>query len=52
MALAHAIKDKTEAAYMHDDLIEKRAGLMREWCKYCSSTPLADGAVNVVSIRA
>jgi integrase len=52
MALAHAIKDKTEAAYMHDDLIEKRTGLMREWCKYCSSTPLADGAVNVVSIRA
>jgi integrase len=34
MALAHSIKDKTEAAYRRGDLFEKRAELMREWCAF------------------
>lgn len=37
MALAHAIKDQTEAAYRRGDLFEKRRRLMSEWAKYCSS---------------
>jgi integrase len=35
MALAHAIGDKTEAAYRRGDLFEKRRRLMLEWAKYC-----------------
>lgn len=31
MALAHTIRDKTEAAYRRGDLFEKRRDLMREW---------------------
>jgi len=35
-ALAHAIKDKTEAAYKRTDLFDKRARLMAEWAKFCA----------------
>jgi integrase len=31
MALAHAIKDKTEAAYRRGDLFEKRREVMQAW---------------------
>ena len=31
MALAHSIKDKTEAAYRRGDLFEKRQNLMVSW---------------------
>ena len=31
MALAHALRDKTEAAYRRGDLFEKRARLMADW---------------------
>lgn len=34
MALAHSIKDKTEAAYRRGDLFEKRRELMAEWEEY------------------
>jgi integrase len=34
MALAHTIKDKTEAAYRRGDLFEKRRELMTEWAQY------------------
>ena len=34
-ALAHALKDKTEAAYRRTDSMEKRARLMAEWERYC-----------------
>ncbi len=37
MALAHAIPDKTEAAYRRGDLFEKRRRLMDEWALYCRS---------------
>jgi integrase len=34
MALAHSIKDKTEAAYRRSDLLVKRSELMTEWSNY------------------
>ena len=37
MALAHTIKDKTEAAYRRGDLFEKRAMLMAEWERHCAT---------------
>ena len=35
MALAHAIEDKSEAAYRRGDLLEKRRALMADWGVYC-----------------
>ena len=37
MALAHAIEDKSEAAYRRGDLIEKRRALMSDWGKFCGT---------------
>lgn len=34
-ALAHVLKDKTEAAYQRGDIFEKRRKLMTAWDKYC-----------------
>jgi integrase len=34
MALAHSIRDKTEAAYRRGDLLDKRRTLMRDWAHY------------------
>jgi integrase len=34
MALAHSIRDKTEAAYRRGDLFEKRSELMTAWANY------------------
>ncbi|RRS03317.1 site-specific integrase [Aquabacterium soli] len=36
MALAHTIKDKTEAAYRRGDLFEKRRHLMNDWAEFLS----------------
>lgn len=35
-ALAHAIKDKTEAAYRRGDLLERRREMMEAWAAWCS----------------
>jgi integrase len=35
MALAHAVGDKTEAAYRRGDLFEKRRELMNAWTQFC-----------------
>ncbi len=35
-ALAHAVGDKTEAAYRRGDLFDKRRRLMQDWADYCS----------------
>ena len=40
MALAHAIDDKTEAAYRRGDLFEKRWRLMDAWAAYCENLHL------------
>jgi integrase len=36
-ALAHALKDPTEAAYQRGDYFEKRVELMQAWANYCFS---------------
>lgn len=36
-ALAHTLKDKTEAAYQRGDLLQKRRKLMADWSAFCGS---------------
>lgn len=36
MALAHTIKNHTEAAYRRGDLLQRRAKLMADWATFCS----------------
>lgn len=36
-ALAHALQDKTEAAYQRGDYLEKRRELMTAWANFCMS---------------
>jgi integrase len=38
MALAHAIKNLTEAAYRRGDLLDKRSQLMTDWARYCTES--------------
>ena len=35
--LAHSVKDKTEAAYQRDDLLEKRREIMKSWAEFIIS---------------
>ena len=49
-ALAHVIKDKTEAAYARSDLLEKRARLMQAWADYCDRVATA-AAVTPIRAR-
>jgi integrase len=46
-ALAHVVKDKTEAAYFRSDLFEQRRALMETWAKFATSS-----IATVVSIHA
>jgi integrase len=48
MALAHTLRDKTEAAYRRGDLFEKRARLMADWARYCSKPA---SPAKVIAIR-
>ena len=48
MALAHSLRDKTEAAYRRGDLFEKRRKLMNEWARYCDKV---QGKAAVLSFR-
>jgi len=51
-ALAHAVGDKTEAAYRRSDLFNKRRLMMEAWAKYCATPPVKAGSGNkVVSIN-
>jgi integrase len=47
-ALAHTIKNATEAAYRRTKLVERRAVLMKEWASYCGTIPKGD---NVTAIK-
>lgn len=38
-ALAHKLKDKSEAAYQRGQYLKKRAQLMNDWAKYCRTKP-------------
>jgi integrase len=51
MALAHVIKDKTEAAYRRMDALPKRAKLMAEWDGFCAS-PAVEATVTPIGKRA
>ncbi len=48
-ALAHVVKDKTEAAYQRGDLLEKRALLMQAWAEYCSRPAVSGSVVDMPS---
>jgi integrase len=52
IALAHTVKDRTEAAYRRGDMMEKRRRLMRDWADYCGQSPIASSSDNVRPIRA
>ncbi|WRH75229.1 MAG: hypothetical protein RSE16_10990 [Sphingobium sp.] len=39
LALAHSIRDKSEAAYRRQDQLEKRAKLMEQWAGYIAHNP-------------
>ena len=45
-ALAHSLKDKSEAAYARSDLLEKRAEMMEAWAQFINSS-----CSDVVQIR-
>ncbi len=46
-ALAHSLRDKTEAAYNRTDLFERRRDLMTSWAAFATAKP-----ADVVAIRA
>jgi integrase len=50
-ALAHAIENKTEAAYRRSDALEKRRKLMAAWATYCASAPKGETRTNVTPLR-
>lgn len=43
-ALAHTVRDKTEAAYQRGDLLERRRRLMADWATFCAK-PMVVGDV-------
>ncbi|MFT7571281.1 MAG: integrase [Paracoccaceae bacterium] len=49
MALAHAVGDKTEAAYRRGDLLQKRFRLAKAWAQYCGTASAGRG--NIEPIR-
>lgn len=49
MALAHAIADKTEAAYRRGSMLERRRGMMQDWANWLDRKPGA--AATVTSIK-
>jgi integrase len=44
-ALAHVVRDQTEAAYRRTDLFERRRKLMDAWAKFATSTPATVTAI-------
>jgi len=48
-ALAHKLKDKTEAAYQRGDMLAKRVRLMADWARFCSTVQKVSG--NVIAIN-
>ena len=49
-ALAHTIRDATEAAYRRGDLFDKRAALMTAWATYCGRVR-TDATVTPIASR-
>ena len=48
--LAHKNGDKTEAAYLRSDVMQKRRAIMSAWAQFCT-TPPAKAAGNVTTLR-
>jgi integrase len=46
-ALAHAVADKTEAAYARGDLFAKRVRLMNQWARFCALPPRKGNVSNI-----
>jgi integrase len=44
MALAHTIKNMTEAAYRRGDMLKKRLKLMEDWLTYCETPKIIPSA--------
>ena len=42
-ALAHSLRDKTEAAYARGDLLDRRRRLMEQWAEFCAATAAPAG---------
>jgi integrase len=51
-ALAHTIKDKSEAAYKRTDMLERRARLMKDWARFCKTPNKTSGKVTPIRRRA
>jgi len=47
-ALAHAIADKTEAAYRRTNFFEKRRRMMARWGDFCAN---GQGPADVIQLR-
>jgi integrase len=47
LALAHSVGSAVERSYRRTDMVAKRARLMSDWAKYCSTPPRAAGVVVV-----
>jgi integrase len=47
-ALAHTLRDKTEAAYRRGDLFEKRRRLMDDWAGFCALSAARVGTVTPI----
>ncbi len=47
MALAHTIKNKTEAAYRREDLLPKRALMMQDWANYINTEHKPADVINI-----
>jgi integrase len=51
MALAHTIKDKSEAAYRRGDALDKRRRLMAEWARYLDTPAVAGATIHSIGSR-
>jgi len=47
MALAHAVNNKTEAAYRRGDLFKKRIRMMNDWQKHCETVASKAGVTSI-----
>lgn len=48
-ALAHIVRDKTEAAYQRGDMLARRRKLMEAWAKFCTSGAASTAEVVAIS---
>jgi integrase len=49
-ALAHRLKDKSEASYARGDLFQKRRLLMQDWAAFLERAPVSTAEQNQASV--